>query len=117
MLRAFFFGLRFRAGQADDQRDRLFAGERALQLEAFVGPLKNAKGLQRFAGTQLRSIASSRTATQERWIRFMFFLLFKKLTRRASAEWADIRRVVHTLNGGSGHGKLDAAAAPTKKLF
>ena len=81
MLRILFLRFRFRAEQTDDQRDRLFARQRFVQLEALVGALKNPKGLQGFgllqrretaavsaasAGTQLSSIASSsKTATQD----------------------------------------------------
>ena len=48
MLRVLFLGFRFRAEQADDQGDRLFARQRLFQLEALVCALKQAKGLQRF---------------------------------------------------------------------
>ena len=48
MLRVLFLRFRFRAEQADDQGDRLFARQRLFQLEALVCALKQAKGLQRF---------------------------------------------------------------------
>ena len=47
MLRILFLGFRFRAKQADDQRDRLLTGQRTLQLEALLGSLENTEGLQR----------------------------------------------------------------------
>ena len=42
MLRILFLGFRFRAKQADDQRDRLLTGQRTLQLEALLGSLFSA---------------------------------------------------------------------------
>ena len=58
MLRVLFLGFRFRAKQADDQRDRLLTGQRTLQLEALVCALKQAKGLQRL-GLLLRGEAAA----------------------------------------------------------
>ena len=54
MLGILFLGFRFRAKQADDQRDRLLTGQRTLQLEALLGSLENTEGLQRFGLLQRR---------------------------------------------------------------
>ena len=58
MLGIFFLGFRFRAKQADDQRDRLLTGQRTLQLEALLGSLENTEGLQRL-GLLLRGEAAA----------------------------------------------------------
>ena len=65
MLRVLFLRFRFRAEQADDQGDRLFARQRLFQLEALVCALKQAKGLQRF-GLLQRRVAMAASGGQRR---------------------------------------------------
>ena len=65
MLRVLFLRFRFRAEQADDQGDRLFARQRLFQLEALVCALKQAKGLQRF-GLLQRCVAMAASGGQRR---------------------------------------------------
>ena len=65
MLGILFLGFRFRAKQADDQRDRLLTGQRTLQLEALLGSLENTEGLQRF-GLLQRRVAMAASGGQRR---------------------------------------------------